>query len=1024
MATDERTDITEVKISEKDIEFYGLRDKFLNEEIDKKIDEIENSFKNLCSEFEDRFAKNEWILMTDNVFYLNTLVSLIPNIENCRSNNSSSNLELDDLDFRDFIGEIPTSDEVKKIFGRPNNYSQFNGIITCCDLDYYGVTIEDNKFIVTYSDTKLNGRIFEYPSEDFIDKNILVLPIYRLNAKNSEEISIPSTILKWIVLGIRPSKFCKEESRIAYNRLRYWNKKGFCFREESGNIVFQDRNIVKEKILEDFNSNKNFYYLSDVKNNVLAKNNFEPSDKFNDTFENELLNCDYKRLGLEPYKPSLLYDSSEGHWDLFDYNDSRKGNKFIKLTKKMYARNPEDDITNEWCAIDFGTKSTVVAYQDNRKGQKIIPLVLGRDNLNDDVENPTVIYFINSVDFFNAYKDREGRPNTELNHLTISHDALESCNNPVKGSYEAFLIDLKSWSNSSRRYILRDAQGEEVKLEPFMTLTDNDKDPLEYYAYLLGLFLNKMQRHRIFMRYKMSFPVKFPPNLCDKILDSFKRGIRKSFPTALINNKDKIDIFNVKQGYKEPVAYAITALEKYNFTQRIKKLERDSFYYSVFDFGGGTTDFDFGVYSSISDSKLKKKYKNKIVHFCESGIETLGGEKLLKYLAFEVFKLNKDNLHLSDGSHIQFIEDDERDSDDIDSLGILVSNSAFANRNMYNLMKELRWTWENPDGNNEAYRDNNLYLEKRQQFDNGCVKVNLIDNNGNEHQDFPLAVMTNDEIQMLLRKKIEFGIDTFFQAMKDAFFIASQDEKYQINDLKDIDEIAIFLAGNSTKSSLFRKILDEYRDEPLEINNDSNDGDLFSSNSVKKISKAKSILGLDSYSKLKLIVYPPLGTEEAKIKQIEYGYEFREGEKEPTGKTGVAYGLLIEKILVEEANASKDSRGKFRFYVGKDVDDDFSVVLKVGSEFDKWVCFDDEITEDDDGGYKFYYTTNPKANSGSMEVKSADGSDWMFVSNPQEGQKLYIRPINPNTIEYRVVNDEKDLEQFKYVIEKNCRVLK
>ena len=47
MATDERTDITEVKISEKDIEFYGLRDKFLNEEIDKKIDEIENSFKNL-----------------------------------------------------------------------------------------------------------------------------------------------------------------------------------------------------------------------------------------------------------------------------------------------------------------------------------------------------------------------------------------------------------------------------------------------------------------------------------------------------------------------------------------------------------------------------------------------------------------------------------------------------------------------------------------------------------------------------------------------------------------------------------------------------------------------------------------------------------------------------------------------------------------------------------------------------------------------------------------------------------------
>lgn len=57
--------------------------------------------------------------------------------------------------------------------------------------------------------------------------------------------------------------------------------------------------------------------------------------------------------------------------------------------------------------------------------------------------------------------------------------------------------------------------------------------------------------------------------------------------------------FSVKSGVSEPAAYAACALQEFG-------LEPDSngnnkLYYAVFDFGGGTTDFDFGSWS-LSDS--------------------------------------------------------------------------------------------------------------------------------------------------------------------------------------------------------------------------------------------------------------------------------------------------------------------------------------------------------------------------------------------------------------------------------------
>ena len=65
--------------------------------------------------------------------------------------------------------------------------------------------------------------------------------------------------------------------------------------------------------------------------------------------------------------------------------------------------------------IDFGTKSTVVVYE-NERGE-IIPLQVGNGDYSKGVkasnyENPTIIEFRHIENFLAAYRDRDGRPKT------------------------------------------------------------------------------------------------------------------------------------------------------------------------------------------------------------------------------------------------------------------------------------------------------------------------------------------------------------------------------------------------------------------------------------------------------------------------------------------------------------------------------------------------------------------------------------------------------------------------------------
>ncbi|MHB9308589.1 hypothetical protein ACW0S9_01630, partial [Fusobacterium polymorphum] len=138
--------------------------------------------------------------------------------------------------------------------------------------------------------------------------------------------------------------------------------------------------------------------------------------------------------------------------------------------------------------------------------------------------------------------------------------------------------------------IIYDKKGKRIDLKPYIDVKKDEFDPIEYYAYYIGSYINNMFTGNIFTKYLLSFPIKYEKEVREKILKSFEKGIKKSLPKQIQEDEKIMKKFRVKHGSNEPAAYAVCALKKL----KIEPEENEKIYYGVFDFGGGTTDFDFG----------------------------------------------------------------------------------------------------------------------------------------------------------------------------------------------------------------------------------------------------------------------------------------------------------------------------------------------------------------------------------------------------------------------------------------------
>ncbi len=446
-------------------------------------------------------------------------------------------------------------------------------------------------------------------------------------------------------------------------------------------------------------------------------------------FKDLMLKVDSIAVGLKSYSQSQLLDLDGGHWDLevpsapkesvtfrFDNLPKDKYDKEVHF----YARSSLKDLNKQGVvAIDFGTKSTTAAYMDENGIYRLLSIGGDEDAESlEKYENPTIVEFRHKENFCNAYNALDHRPFTEKNDIEVAHEAQKNAAGVKGNDLYRFFSQLKQWAGADEKQNFRDCE-KDFSLESFTNCTDFN--PIEIYAYYIGRCINNMH-NGVFLKYFLSYPIKYEKHQAEKIRESFERGLKKSLPRHVFGDEKTAKMFKVELGVSEPCAYAISALKSYGFFKS-EKLDKPV-YYGVFDFGGGTTDFDFGKW----EKSANPKFAYKMTHFSSGGDKYLGGENLLELLAFEVYAKNFQELKAKD----IVIAKPNYDRIDTQRFGSFMQNSREARLNLQTIASSLRPFLENLDADIiEAIEENEEFSIEGFEKD---FKTMLLDRNGGRNR--------------------------------------------------------------------------------------------------------------------------------------------------------------------------------------------------------------------------------------------------------------------------------------------------
>ncbi len=651
-------------------------------------------------------------------------------------------------------------------------------------------------------------------------------------------------------------------------------------------------------------------------------------------FKDLMLNVDSVAVGLKSYSQSQLPDLNGGHWDLEAPSSSKERVtfRFDNLPKdpngkeeNFYARSSLKDLNKQGVvAIDFGTKSTTASYMDKTGTYRLLSI----GGLVDDAslvkfENPTIMEFRHKENFLNAYKALDHRPFTEKNDIGVAHEAQKNAAGVKGNDLYRFFSQLKQWAGADEKQNFRDLI-EDFPLESFANCTGFN--PIEIYAYHIGRCINNME-NGVFLKYFLSYPIKYEKHQAEKIRESFERGLKKSLPRHVFGDEKTAKTFKVELRASEPCAYAISALKSYGFFKS-EKLDKPV-YYGVFDFGGGTTDFDFGKW----EKSTSPKFLYKMTHFSSGGDKYLGGENLLELLAFEVYAKNFQELKAKD----IVIAKPNYDRIDTQCFGSFMQNSREARLNLQEIASKLRPFLENLDADIiEAIEEGEEFNIEGFEKD---FKTMLLDRNGVETE-CDLKVDCK-ELLKFLKDKINDGVANFFAGFSKVMAENIDDECRVFH---------IFLGGNASKSVLVKQAFENAKENQLK-------------DYKQKTSK-------DDFT---FILYEPLGTEASDKQILELTGE--DVSKippylKPTCKTGVAFGLLESRDKAKGIEMpSIDSNPVFKYDLGIEIEGKFHAKIhrdslkpngyQIFQTKEEWGGFD---------GLEIRYSDKPLANTNTLSI--------------------------------------------------------
>ena len=362
---------------------------------------------------------------------------------------------------------------------------------------------------------------------------------------------------------------------------------------------------------------------------------------------------------------------------------------------------------NRYASIDFGTSSTCVAIdgQEDGKSYELLSIspIIGKKRVNE-FENPTNLMLYNWSALYDEWK--------ELNNIPLVHKgdqkqynkfAKDKENNPqVDFDFGYTVKELFSNDSTTRQElnailtllkmipskIAESKSKDSIVVRPYnsadehiVIVSDPDAqdekhfDPIAFYGFLIGRAINDCStRKKIYMDYKVTSPVGFNNEIKEKLRKSLEYGLKRAVPKTL---RDEI---HVEMKHTEPVAYigAVCGTDYFKVTGDKPKL------FAVYDFGGGTLDFSYGLASyDENDDELTiniKRTGNET-----NGSSNIGGEKIIEILAYQVYCYN-DKLVNENKIPIEVPYGEAKKASISDNLTV---SSAYAKANMNILANQI-----------------------------------------------------------------------------------------------------------------------------------------------------------------------------------------------------------------------------------------------------------------------------------------------------------------------------------------------
>lgn len=608
---------------------------------------------------------------------------------------------------------------------------------------------------------------------------VFVIPVYRFeNRKPGIPVYTKDIVIRLILLGMLPVA-CQETGGRNWKEMSCYVERtyGSLLKGKKKGIIYGER--ADKKKLEEI---KEYYRMKD-----------------------------FYATGLPVYDDTVLQEA-RGSWDLYSFVEpewEKCDENVIRYDVKgkgLYARNPKEDVVfgTEQAAIDFGTKSTTVAVLDNSGAVAMIPVGSMKNMGAADFENPTIMEFKDIRRFMEDYQKSEFRPDTKFDHISVSHQAQADYGRPAGQTgiqMRQYMNHLKQWvNNPDSMPDVTDSKGEKIKLEyDGFAQSEPALNPIEIYAYYIGRNINNMHHQKIYLKYLLSYTATYAEQKREWIRASFEKGLRKSLPPQIGTDEELMKEFEVRLGCDEATAYAVSALRRYmeedyrrygRDSVYISQLEDGGIFYGVYDFGGGTLDFSFGVMEQEGEQDIFRQLKY-------GGSSNLGCENILEELAFEFF-CREENRNVLCENNIKcekpFLFGTLQNGYQI------VGYSDAARFNTRSMIDWLREFWMN---------GKRIRSVIRLQGENGAEYLVKIKNGASdENKSAGIELQLSDkEIEYFFDRKVCKGIRLFIQYYKDVI----KDDKWLADHL-----CFLFLAGNASRADrVVRCFYREFKEEKL-----------------------------------------------------------------------------------------------------------------------------------------------------------------------------------------------------------------